>query len=124
MQRRSRSILTSLMLFVGVAGCGLADAETNSLSMAVTASPLVVPVGTIVDVMTSATGQSLIRTVIEYGDGFADSIGTVGSEQRSTRPHVYTFPGSMTIRATAFDALLGEAFDEVTIEVQDTVPSS
>lgn len=124
MHRRSRSVFATLALFVGVGGCLSAEADTNSLSMAVTATPLVVPVGTIVTVMTDATGQSLWRTVIEYGDGFADSVGTVGSEHRSMRPHVYTFPGSMTIRATAFDALLGEAFDEVTIEVQDTVPSS
>ncbi|MFT5434153.1 MAG: hypothetical protein ACI9OJ_004866, partial [Myxococcota bacterium] len=69
MHRRSRLFFATLALFVGVGGCLLADADTNSLSMAVTATPLVVPVGTIVTVMTDATGQSLWRTVIEYGDG-------------------------------------------------------
>lgn len=112
------------LLFASMVACGLADADEQTLTMMVTATPLTIPVGSSVTISTSATGQSLFRTVVEYGDGFADSIGTVGSEHRTNRTHTYNFVGAQTIRATAFDALLGETFDEVTVDVQDTIPGT
>ena len=121
---RLSAILFGPLLFASMVACGLADAEEQTLSMMVTATPTTITVGSSVTISTSATGQSLFRTVVEYGDGFSDSIGTVGSEHRTNRTHTYNLVGSQTIRATAFDALLGETFDEVTIEVQDTIPGT
>ncbi len=119
MGRRGLTLVCASVSFAFLAACGLADADTKTLSMSVDASPVIVPVGTAVTIRTDATGQSLFRTVVEYGDGVADSSGTVGSEHRTTRDYTYTLPGQRTIRATAFDAVLGETFDEVTITVQD-----
>lgn len=121
-RRRPVALVVTAAIFPMILACGLADADTNSLSISVDASPTTLDVGSSVVVRTQATGQSLLRTVVEYGDGNADTIETVGSEQNLTLPgHVYTQAGTRTIRATAVDAFLGELFDEVSVTVQDTV---
>lgn len=108
-------------LFTLIGACGLADADSTDLTISVDASPRTLDVGSSVVVQTRATGQSLLRTVVEYGDGNADTVETVGSEQNLTLPaHVYTQAGTRTIRATVVDAFQGELFDEVAVTVQDT----
>ena len=62
---RVGAILFGPLLFASMVACGLADAEEQTLSMMVTATPLTITVGSSVTISTSATGQSLFRTVVE-----------------------------------------------------------
>ncbi len=119
MQRRFLLWVGTVGVFAVLAACGLADAGTRTLSMDVDVSPSVVSLGSTVTIQTRATGQSLFQTVVEYGNGVSDSVGTVGSEQNLTLTYTYPQAGTRTIRATVFDAVLGEQFDEVTVQVQD-----
>lgn len=124
MRLRTGIPLLITFAFAGLAGCGLADAEPRTLSITVEATPATVSLGSAITVSTRATGQSLFQTVIEYGNGFADTVGTVGFEQNLSLTYRYPSAGTQTIRATAFDALLGEEFAETVVNVQDNTTSN
>ena len=67
-----------------------------------------------------AAGSSLVRVVLSYGDGAADTLLTFGSvTAASSRTHAYTAPGRYTAEVRAEDALSRTATDSVHVQVEE-----
>jgi len=108
---------------LGVAACGLTDAQSFPLTITLEVVPPSAAAGETVNVRAAARGQSLVWIVMEYGDTGVDTFLTVGFEQTVNATHTYDVPGEKVLRATVRDAVLGEEAQIATLQVTDSVGS-
>ena len=65
-----------------------------------------------------ATGASLTRVVLDYGDGAVDSVEAFGASEASGSPtHAYAAPGTYRASASAVDAQRGTTMTAVTVTI-------
>jgi len=70
-----------------------------------------------------AAGTSLIRVVLAYGDGTADTVDAFGAVTASgQRSHAYAVSGTYQVEGTAEDAVGGAAADTVTVRIDPSNP--
>jgi hypothetical protein len=117
--------------FVGAAACAessLVLPTSGDISLILTVSPKSINAGELVVVSASAVGTLLLGTVLDYGDGFIDSIGASGAQTQSVScPKGYNEPGTFIITATVDDAQQGKLSRQDTIVVASigtTLPPS
>lgn len=117
--------------FVGAAAC--ADSTrvlptSGPISLVLTVTPKSINAGEQVTVSASSVGTFLLGTVLDYGDGFIDSIGASGAQTQSvTCPKGYNEPGTFIITATVDDGQQGRLSRQDTIVVASigsTLPPS
>jgi hypothetical protein len=109
------------MSLLGALGCSDTTVDIgNPLSISLTVDRTSGVAG--VDTFTfqySARGTGLLGVVLEFGDGQADSLATLGaSEAGATRKHVYAEPGSYAASARAEEALGARRADTLMVQVQ------
>lgn len=94
----------------------LPTAGELSLTLEVTPNPI--SAGQQTTVAASSVGTSLLGTVIDYGDGFIDSIGAAGAQTQTVRcPKGYNEPGMFVIKVTIDDQFQGRLTREDTLQV-------
>lgn len=90
----------------------------GDLSIELSVTPTTQTAGVPVDWTTSAVGTSLLGTVVEFGDGMADSAAALGAQSQSlSNQKIYDSVGVYTVIARIEDSLLGESEDTVTVEI-------
>ena len=113
--------LVLLFLFLGPLSCSTSTADVGkALSIELSVDRTSGVAG--VDVFTfryEASGQDLLGVVLEFGDGQADSLATLGSTTAgATRPHTYVDPGSYSAIARVLEAFGQLLADTVMVRVQ------
>jgi len=106
--------------FAALAACSSSsvDLQGGPLNVELTVTPNSLAAGGEVVIEASSIGTQLLGTVIDYGDGGADSIPASGAQtQTVTRPRIYPDTGTFTVRATVEDFSQGTTFSEAVITV-------
>ena len=117
--RRRRAPLVALLLGALLAvACTTDDPFQPGVSISLTATPPRTGVGMDVVFEFRATGASLTRVVLDYGDGAVDSVEAFGASEASGSPtHAYAAPGTYRASASAVDAQRGTTMTAVTVTI-------
>lgn len=119
MRSSGAKLLLAVVALAGLAACSdITFVGGGPVTIKLTANKTAVPAGGSVTFAYDVKGTYIEGVVIEYGDGAADTVYTVGSQTASgTFGHAFELPGSYTVVATAEDSATGVATAEVLITV-------
>lgn len=126
---RIKRLSSTTLLVGGLVAAGLAlgscvdsslDLPTGGdLEITLTITPGTVTAGGEVLVSASSVGTQLLGTILDYGDGFVDSIPAAGAQTQTVNcPKGYNQEGTFIIQATIQDASQGDLTRVDTLEVQ------
>ena len=118
--RNSRSrLLLAVFVLAGLAACSdITFVGGGPVTIKLTANKTAVPAGGSVTFAYEVKGTYLEGVIIDYDDGAADTVFTVGSQTASgTFGHAFELPGEYTVIATADDSSTGTATAQVVITV-------
>ena len=131
---RGKRASGSPLVAAGLAGVGACsdsslDLPTSGpLSLTLTVAPTDITAGDEVLVTAASVGTLLLGTVIDYGDGFVDSIGASGAQTQTVNcPKAYNEVGVFVVTATIDDAEQGKQVKQDTVRVSagvDSLPPS
>lgn len=117
--------------FAGVSACSDSSLDlptSGPLSLTLTVAPTDITAGDEVLVTAASVGTLLLGTVIDYGDGFVDSIGASGAQTQTVNcPKAYNEVGVFVVTATVDDAEQGKQIKQDTVRVSagvDSLPPS
>ena len=97
------------LLGIGLGGCRQTIEPPISLVATLESSRSTAARGDTVTFVVSATGNSLVGVVIDFGDQSGDLFATGGARTaRVTFKHVFQTAGTFTISAVVTDAIVGD----------------
>lgn len=115
---RARLLLGVLALACMAACSDITFVGGGPVTIKLTADRTAVVTGGMVTFAYDVKGTFLESVVLDYGDGAADSVFTVGSQTAAgTFSHAFALPGSFTVIGRAEDSATGTATAEVVITV-------
>jgi hypothetical protein len=108
-----------------LAACGGSGLEGGPISLEFSSDRTMAEVGEQIRFLSDARGSNIQATLIEYGDGDADTIFAFNSlTHRVSRPHAYEQPGSYVAQATVQDFFQGAVSQTIAIEITDPAQAS
>ena len=117
-----RFALVALGAACVAAGCLSLDISVpTEISIEVTSTHTTATVGQEVTFNYDASGPSLVRVVLEYGDGIADTVGTAGATSaQGHRDHTFQAAGSYVVTGFAVGVNDAASTDNVTVTISSS----